>query len=115
MLTGYARESIFSSFGKELMADLARVTAGGAKPFVAGADWNCTPQQMEDSGWLSSLKAAAVVTGSVTGSTREIDFYIVSMCLLSAVRGIEANDNTPFATHASVRLVLSRDDQDLKS
>jgi hypothetical protein len=87
---------------------LMTVTGKGSRPFAALCDWNCTTQEIKESGWLQLLHAQIVATGQRTAVTREVDFAIVSCELGKAWLGCSLNWATPFSPHASFRLVLSR-------
>eukprot|EP00930_Biecheleria_cincta_P058140 TRINITY_DN4398_c1_g1_i1.p1 TRINITY_DN4398_c1_g1~~TRINITY_DN4398_c1_g1_i1.p1 ORF type:complete len:2308 (-),score=303.29 TRINITY_DN4398_c1_g1_i1:73-6312(-) len=113
MFAGYCRGGLDTKEGIEVLQALTRVSDAGRRPFVAMADWNATPSEMEASGWLEILHAKAIAPGQVTAISREVDFALVSLSLTAAVKGVAASWLKSCRPHACIRVALSRDKDDL--
>ena len=88
------------------------LTDQGRIPFILAADFNATPSEVNMSLWATTLRATVFSPGRRTCTTREIDFFLVSEVLAGAIIGVEECWANPLATHAMVRLVMSRDSTD---
>jgi hypothetical protein len=104
----YCKDGICSQWGDELTLELAKLTCNGRQCFIAIGDWNSTPEQVKESHILDTLDAEVICSGVATGRTRDINFAIVSRRIVHLVKGFAVRDDTNFATHASVRLCISR-------
>ena len=105
-LAGYHRGGL----SEEVLHAWARVTRGGQLPFVAAADWNCTAQEVKDSGWPDLLNAEVVMPGGIPcaasseGST--IDFLLVSKSALSMPLSLSVDWQVVWSPHGGLRFIL---------
>ena len=96
----------------DLLQEAALSLSMMAGPWVIGGDWNASPQELADSGWLK-LTGGVVVhpripTCTPTGATERIlDYFVVSHDLAHAVRGVCVLDGYDLYPHRAVRLMLS--------
>ena len=111
----YCRGGIESEDSLEVRQALRRITDGGKRLFVAMPDWNAATSEIEDSGWLSLLRASVVSAEVATVVSREVDFAVVSQGLCKADMGNAASWLTPFSPLATVRLAISRAKADLST
>ena len=102
-----------SEDGALVLGELSANTREGRNPFIAIGDWNETPKDLVSSGWLSLLQAECVHTGERTSTARNIDYAIVSKTIVHLVVGITLKWNHEFSVHASLRISLKRDDDEL--
>ena len=109
---GYARGGIDSPGANELFTEMHRATHGGTLPFLLLADFNATPQELTASKWAEILKATVVCCGEVTSTAREIDFALVSTEIAHLILACIARWDSPYATHATIGVILSRDRAD---
>ena len=77
-------------------------------PFVAGGDWQTTPQLLDESGWPDRMQATVVPpqgadsTCSGTGGGRVIDFFVVSRAVMPMVQQCVVDEDVPFGPHLGV-------------
>ena len=78
-------------------------------PVVLAADWQNTPQQVEDSGWLQTLRMEMVVPigeGTCTQAGRMIDFFAVSSSIRSLVVASWIEQRVPWRPHFAAMLEM---------
>ena len=109
---GYARSGINSVEGQQMMQELLACTNQGKRPFMAFCDFNATPEEVQQSGWLSLLDATIKSAGVPTCTSRNIDFAVVSRQLEHLINYIGVDWCHPFHTHARVRFCVSRNKQE---
>ena len=98
-----------------LMGDLARVTVNGAVPFVYAADWNCSPQEVEESGWPAQLGAEVLCPSNVEATCimgeqdkgTMIDFVLVSRSLRPLLK-VTALSDVPWSPYVGLHLAIQR-------
>ena len=56
-------------------------------PWILAADFNCSPQQLEETGWLKMVSGCIVGPLQPTCIDRVIDFFVVSNCMAGMVVG----------------------------
>ena len=94
----------------EVLQQLAMLVSLTRHPVVIAADWQATPVELGDTGWMARLGLAPVIpentdtTCSVGG--RLIDFFVVSHELLGAVVSVEAIPEVPWGPHWAVQLKI---------
>ena len=94
----------------EVLQQLAMLISLTRHPVVIAADWQATPTELGDTGWMARLGLAPVIpentdtTCSVGG--RLIDFFVVSHELLGAVVSVEAIPEVPWGPHWAVQLKM---------
>ena len=108
---GYVKDGISSEAAGRVFDALAALSWGGSKPYVALCDWNCTPQQLANSGFLERIKGTIIHPRQSTCG-RTVDFAVVADGLLPDVvhgrAGCSVNHSTPFDPHSSIRLAIDR-------
>ena len=75
-------------------------------PWVLAADFNCTPQQLEDTGWLKLVNGRIVAPGLPTCKNRTIDSFVVSNNLAGMVVGAVTVSGALCKPHSPARLYL---------
>ena len=94
----------------EVLQQLAMLVSLTRHPVVIAADWQATPTELGDTGWMARLGLAPVIpentdtTCSIGG--RLIDFFVVSHELLGAVVSVEAIPEVPWGPHWAVQLKM---------
>ena len=76
-------------------------------PFIIGADWNMTPDEPEESGWLRQVRVAVKVPAEVavtctSGRGRIIDYFVVSRDFEPLVIKTGAALDTPWGPHIGI-------------
>ena len=62
----------------QLMAGVLNAVKG---PWAVGGDWNCTPEELQQTGWLKQIGGVIVAPKAPTCGDRVIDFFVVAECL----------------------------------
>eukprot|EP00974_Lingulodinium_polyedra_P088384 8569980-Lingulodinium_polyedra.AAC.1 len=81
-------------------------------PFIVGADWNTSPQEVED--MIATTGVGAIVVApedeltfvADKGGSR-IDFFVISKTLAPLVKSIEVDKDSSIKGHRPVHLRLS--------
>ena len=81
------------------------------RPFVIAADWNMTPAELNGAkDWLTKLNAGILIPKDVVStcnSGRLIDYVVVRNDFRDAVLRLEPEDNVPWRTHMSLRIIIA--------
>ena len=75
-------------------------------PCAIGGDWNCTPGELMQTGWLKMVKGIMVAPEVNTCNSRTIDFFVVSEGLRQAAPAAYKIGDGGFYPHSAVRLLL---------
>ena len=87
----------------QLVAGVLAATSGMC---VIGGDFNCTPQELESTGWLKKVGGVIVAPSSPTNGVRAIDFCVVSAALRHMSRGAKVVADIAGFPHRPVRLFM---------
>ncbi len=85
---------------------------GEGCPFVLGADFQVTPEQIAATAMAKELGAVIMATGDANGtcrtasSARELDFFMVSSGLADGVKSVSLVPRTGIRTHVPVELAF---------
>jgi len=77
-----------------------------SSPWVLMGDFNCTPDQLRQTGWLSLCNGTVVSPAAYTAGNRTIDFAVVSESLRHAVVGAVVLGDFTCHPHWAIRLYL---------
>ena len=75
-------------------------------PWCVGGDWNCTPEELEATGWLKLVGGVVKAPRTPTCNGRIIDFFVVSSSLDHAARTVRTVSDARLHPHTPVRLFL---------
>ena len=75
-------------------------------PWAIGGDWNCTPDELMQTGWLKLVKGVTVVPKVNTCNSRAIDFFVVSDGLRQAAPAAYTIGDGGLYPHSAVRLLI---------
>ena len=107
MLSAYGWDSVvLNKTNRALFAEIACHVAALIGPWLLGADFNFTVEELTDSGFLELTRSAVVTDGSPTCNGRVIDYFVVSRSLLPCVVGLKRLEDAWFEPHHGVRLFL---------
>ena len=73
---------------------------------ILAADFNATPEQLTETGWLKTVGGVIVAPAGATCKKRTIDFFVVSQDLAGSVVGASVIDDALFEPHRPVRLYI---------
>ena len=92
----------------EVLQQLAMLVSLTRHPVVIAADWQATPIELGDTGWMARLGLAPIVPESIDTTCsvggRLIDFFVVSHELVGAVVSVEAIPEVPWGPHWAAQL-----------
>jgi len=104
----------------ELMKEVGQWCAVRKMPFLIGADWNMSPNEVAGTSFAESLGGAIVADTSVTGTCVSdsgascIDFFRVSRDIAEAASSVEIAPNAVIPTHNPVQLTIKAKAADLR-
>ena len=75
-------------------------------PWILAADFNATPEQLTETGWLRTVGGVIIAPEGTTCKKRTIDFFVVSQDLAGSVVGASVIDDALFEPHRPVRLYI---------
>ena len=91
----------------DMLQSLAAVLSTLKGPWVIGADWNCTPEQLEKTGWLRLVRGKICAPTLATCMERTIDFFVISEDLAPAVHDTVVVSDALSNPHKPARLYLN--------
>ena len=111
LCSGYLHTAV--GIGHKLNLDWLQAAAGVLStlkgPWILAADFNCTPQQLTDTGWLAVVGGVIFAPNQPTCKNRVIDFFVVSANLAGMVAGAVTVGDALCKPHSPVRLYLKAD------
>ena len=78
-------------------------------PWVVGADWNFTPEELVASGWLEIVDGIVIAPDAPTCHQKTYDYFVVSRKTKQAVVGIQQLTDVGIEPHTPSRLILRGD------
>ena len=88
----------------DIMQGIASVLRTLHGPWILGADFNCTPQQLRDTGWLDLVQGVIIESRVETCNGRVIDFFVVSNNFARNIAGIKVVEDALCNPHKPARL-----------
>jgi hypothetical protein len=84
-----------------------------ADPYIVAADFNMTPQQLEQTGFISKLSGTVIIAPEVlftctSGKGRLIDYFLVSQVLVPCIKWVRAVVDTPWRPHFGIELGITQ-------
>ena len=95
------------NFNLDWLQQLAAVIKSFKGLWILGADFNCTPQQLEETGWLKLVGGVIVAPKMATCKGRTIDFFVVAKSVAGSVVGVKVVGDALFKPHCPVRLFIN--------
>ena len=72
-------------------------------PWIIVGDWNCSPEELASSGFLSMIKGRLVAPGHATTTQgSEIDYAVASEAIAACTQ-VEVDWDVPFKPHAAIK------------
>ena len=78
----------------------------GRGPWVIAGDWNCTPDDLRNTGWLELVGGRNVAPHTPTCGDRIIDFIVISECFGHVATQTYTIGDGAFYPHRPARLLL---------
>ena len=85
-----------------------------AGPWIIGGDFNCTPEELEKTGFLKLVDGVVHSPAASTCGLKVYDFFVVSRQLSPAVLAVVTVADCYFGPHSPVRLLLRASPRSLK-
>ena len=86
-----------------LLSNLAVFVQELRLPWIIVGDWNCSPEELASSGFLSMIKGRLVTPGeSTTTQGSEIDYAVASEAIAACTQ-VEVDWDVPFKLHAAIK------------
>ena len=78
------------------LAHIGTLAASTPCPWLAVGDWNCTPRELEDAGWLEQVKGTVLTPANTSytctaGQKRMLDYVVASESALHIVESVKAD------------------------
>ena len=71
-----------------------------------GGDWNCTPQELRDTGWIKRINGVIHAPEAETCNGKVYDFFVVAAGLSDHIQGAFTIGDAGFHPHSPCRLVI---------
>jgi hypothetical protein len=91
---------------REILEKIAFTLLNVAGSWVIGGDWNCTPDELRATGWLSLIGAEIQAPKDPTCNEKCYDYFVVKKDLCGAVYAVHTIADGIFHPHSPVRLFL---------
>ena len=88
----------------ELRRTIAFTTTSLKGPWILAADWNCTPAQLQATGWLQEVGGVACARRTATCNGRVTSFFVVAAQIAEDVQSVHVVADAGFHPHSPVRL-----------
>ena len=102
----YSGIGVKAKANQSLLHRIAGVMRNVTGPWVMGADWNCTPEELLATGWPQLVGGTVVRPAGATCGERTLDFFVISNSIAHAVHSIYVVGDATCKTHKPVRLLL---------
>ena len=75
-------------------------------PWILGGDWNCTPQELRDTGWLQKVGGTIHAPAAATCNESVYDFFVVKSCISDGVQSTHKIGDAGYTPHSPARLIF---------
>ena len=108
LASGYLHSSVGITDKRNLdwLQETATVLKTLSGPWILAADFNCTEEQLNKTGWLKLVGGVSFSPQRSTCKGRTIDFFVVSRDLAGAVVATSVIDDALFSPHLPARLYI---------
>ena len=97
----------------DMVQSIAGILSTLCGPWVFAAAFNCTPAELEATGWLKVVRGVIIAPVLPTCGERTIDFFVVSACLEQAVLKAVVVGDSLCSPHRAVRLLIKAGPRDI--
>ena len=91
----------------KLLEAIAFVLSRIRGPWLLAGDWNCTPQELNDTGWLQLVGGEVVAPISATCNDRTLDYFVVAQQFRHNVLGCCTVCDAGLNPHSTARIYLN--------
>ena len=68
----------------DLLQDIGVMLGALRGPWIICGDWQCPPSELQETGWLKTIKGVIHAPDAPTCGDRVLDYFVVSECLSQA-------------------------------
>ena len=90
----------------DMLDSMAFTLNGLVGPWILGGDWNCTPQELADTGWLQKVGGTVHAPDTATCNDSTYDFFVVKTTIADGVVCTRKIGDAGFTPHSPARLVF---------
>ena len=90
----------------DIPEQVACILKGLAGSWIIGGDWNCSPDELRATGWLTLIGAEIQAPKDSTCHGKVYDFFVVKRDLCGAIFSVKTVADDIFYPHSPVRLLL---------
>ena len=90
----------------DLLDTIAFTLAGLIGPWMLGGDWNCSPAELEATGWLKKIGGTIHAPQAATCNGKVYDFFVVANAISHNVQGTYAVGDAGLTPHSPARLLF---------
>ena len=91
---------------RDILERVAFHLKGLAGSWIIGGDWNCTPEELRATGWLTLVGAEVQAPKDATCHGKVYDFFVVKKDICGAIYDVRSVADGIFYPHNPVRLML---------
>ena len=89
---------------RDLLETMAFTINSLKGPWILGADWNCTPAELQATNWLQKVRGVVCAPKAATCNGKVKDLFVVSASIAEAVQSVHVVADAGFYPHSPVRL-----------
>ena len=93
----------------QILQAISRALTQVKGPWILGGDWNIPPEVLMESGWVDSIEGVIVAPKVNTCNNSVYDYFIISVKLRHAVRGVQVVNDHQFSPHHPTRMYIDGD------
>jgi hypothetical protein len=97
---------VMAAKNQALLHMLAAVLATLQGPWLIGGDWNCTPDELLQTGWLRLVGGVICAPKAATCGDRVLDFFVVSEKIHHAVKMVCNVGDSLCSPHSPTRIMV---------
>ena len=105
----YTGLGIAAKCNLDLLEEIRAGIATIAGPWILGGDFNCTPAELTQTGWLETVGGVIHAPGVATCNDKVYDFFITSQSIAHAVKRVATVADGGCWTHSPAKLWISAD------
>ena len=90
----------------DLLDSIAFTLSGLVGPWCLGGDWNCTPDQLRETGWLKKVKGVIHAPSTATCNGSTYDFFVVHESISDNVHSTHTIGDAGYTPHSPARLIF---------
>ena len=102
----HSKIGVMAAKNQSLLHMLAAVLATVQGPWIIGGDWNCTPDELTQTGWLRLVGGVRCAPRAASCGDRLLDFFVVAEKVHHAVKMVCNVGDSLCTPHSPTRLFM---------